>query len=333
MRRRLSSVGFIEDRFDATEQSESMRQLVSYARKVAPTPYPVLITGETGTGKELIARGLHAASGRDGAFVPMNCGAISEPLFEAELFGAKRGAYTSLSSDRLGLFRMADGGTLFLDEIAEMPDAAQSKLLRVLQDGVVRPVGSTESVRVDVRIVAATHQDIKRLVETGRFRMDLFFRVSAASIELPPLRERADDIRPLLEFAAAEAALVQGTTEPTISDDIVAHARSYSWPGNVRELLHAVATAMLNADGRPLAAEHFPQFASLQRAAPLPDDLIAVPLVEAKARFELAYLTRLLEHTNGNLSEAARCAGIPRSTLRDRLRRHGLVVPPGHGVG
>lgn len=302
-----------------------MQRTIAYARKVANTPYPVLVQGETGSGKELIARGIHAASNRPGAFAPVNCGAIPEHLFEAELFGAVRGAYTGLDSDRLGLFRVADRGTLFLDEIAEMPEATQAKLLRVLSDGVVRPVGSSTSLRVDVRVVAATHQDLARLVENGRFRMDLFFRISAATVELPPLRERQGDIRSLLEFAAAEAALVQGVPTPRISAEIVARAKAYSWPGNVRELLHAVATALLRADGAPLAVDHFAQLTDVG-----PDvgdsDAMDLPLAEARDNFERRYLERLMSRTNGNLSEAARRAGTARSTLRDRLRRHGLAL-------
>lgn len=326
MRRRLSSIGITPgEGFPVAVQSPAMRRTVAYARKVARTPYPVLVQGETGSGKELIARGIHAASGRTGAFAPVNCGAIPEHLFEAELFGAVRGAYTGLDSDRLGLFRLADGGTLFLDEIAEMPQATQAKLLRVLSDGIVRPVGSSKSVRVDVRIVAATHQNLERLVENGRFRMDLFFRISAAVVALPALRERREDIPSLLEFAAAEAALVQGVPTPKIPKDLVALAVAYSWPGNVRELLHAVATALLRADGEPLAAEHFVQLSDASSAS-ASDDGLDLPLAEARDRFERRYLEHLLTRTGGNLSEAARFAQTARSTLRDRLRRHGMAL-------
>jgi DNA-binding NtrC family response regulator len=303
-----------------------MRRLLEYAGKVARTPYPVLIHGETGTGKELIARGIHAASGRKGMFAPVNCGAIPETLFEAELFGARRGAYTGLDSDRPGLFQIADNGTLFLDEIAEMPASTQAKLLRVLQDGEVRPLGSSRAYRVQVRIIAATHKDLDTLVEEGRFRMDLYFRISTAALHIPPLRERPEDIPLLLQEAAAEAAEIQDLPSFEISDDVIRGARSYAWPGNVRELMHSVATAMLNAGARPLSWKDFHgTLGHGSQKSPFQSGLLDLPFPEARGQFERTYLTNLLQKTKGNLSRAAKLAGLPRSTLRDKLRRNGIA--------
>lgn len=311
-----------------------MRRLLNYARKVAATPYPVLIQGETGTGKELIARGIHAASGRSGAFAPINCGAIPENLFEAELFGAKRGAYTGLDSDRVGLFQLADRGTLFLDEIAEMPVSTQAKLLRVLQDGEVRPLGSSRSYRVEVRIIAATHKDLERLVERELFRMDLYFRISTAAINIPPLRERPEDIPILLREAAEEAALVQGLDTFDLASDVHDGARRYRWPGNVRELMHAVATAMLAAGNRTVCWKDFHPILGHPSGhrTQVDDDILELPFNEARAKFERAYLHNLLAKTDGNLSHAAKMCGLPRSTLRDKLRRLNIAADDNSGA-
>lgn len=305
-----------------------MRRLLDYAHKVAATPYPVLLQGETGTGKELIARGIHAASGRSGAFAPVNCGAIPENLFEAELFGARRGAYTGLDADRVGLFQLADRGTLFLDEIAEMPMTTQAKLLRILQDGEVRPLGSSRSYKVEVRIIAATHKDLERLVERELFRMDLYFRISTAAINIPPLRERPEDIPILLREAAEEAALVQGLDSFDLHDDVLEGARRYRWPGNVRELMHAVATAMLAAGNRTVQWKDFHPTLGHPggHRNQVDEDLLELPFKEASKKFERAYMNNLLAKARGNLSHAAKMCGLPRSTLRDKLRRLNITA-------
>lgn len=312
--------------FSIATKNPQMRRVLAYARKVAATPYPVLIHGETGTGKELIARGIHASSGRRGVFAPINCGAIPENLFEAELFGARRGAYTGLDGDRAGLFQIADRGTLFLDEIAEMPASTQAKLLRVLQDGEVRPLGSSRSYSVQVRIIAATHKNLEKLVERGLFRMDLYFRITTAVIHIPPLRERPEDIPILLHEAATEAARVQGLDSFELSQDALDGARRYHWPGNVRELMHAVATAMLSAGTRPVQWADFHHtlgHSSIKNH--VGDDILELPFVEARDKFERTYLSNLLHKTDGNLTKAAKVARLPRSTLRDKLRRHGFA--------
>lgn len=329
----------IAELFQISTQSDELRLVLNYARRVAATPYPILIQGETGTGKELLARGIHEASGLSGAFTAVNCGSIPESLFEAELFGAERGAYTGLDSARLGLFQIADKGTLFLDEIAEMPLAGQAKLLRVLQDGEVKRLGSPRSTRVRVRVIAATHRDMKAMVVAGSFRKDLFYRLQATSLTLPPLRERLEDVPLLLAQGLADAAATQGVMALGMDDTVIESARRYAWPGNVRELLHAVAGALLRAGQRPVSPQDFPMFelddesAAVERPANHAHSG-ALPYADVMAAFEGDYLRQLLAQTDGNLSHAARVANLPRSTLRDKLRRHGLAeqATPAHSA-
>jgi len=300
---------------------------VSYARRVARTDYPVLIEGETGTGKELLASALHHASGRRGRFVPLNCGAVPETLFEAELFGAIRGAYTGLETPRDGLFAAAEGGTLFLDEVAEMPLTCQAKLLRALQDGAIRPLGSTTPRQIDVRVVAATHRSLSDMARGHQFRSDLYYRLSAVRLELPPLRERVGDIEPLLRSAVAKAADHQDVPEPSISAEALGRARGYAWPGNVRELIHAAAGAVLTG-ADPLTSSEFPWLSpEAERDGP-PGDAMALPYFAALAEFERRYLRALLERVDGNQSAAARSAGLSRSALREKAQRHGLIGAP-----
>jgi DNA-binding NtrC family response regulator len=242
--------------FPISTLNPAMQRAIEQARRVAPTEYPVLILGPTGTGKELMARAVHAASRRSGAFVPINCGAIPDSLFEAELFGAQRGAYTGLDGDRAGLIQAAEKGTLFLDEVADIPLAVQAKLLRVLQDGEYRSLGASQLRRADVRIVAATHKPLVAMVEAGRFRIDLFYRISAATLQMPALRDRREDIPQLLAYAVRQAARAQRVAEPQIDPDVVEVALRHDWRGNIRELMHAVAVAVLHAhDGRLRASD------------------------------------------------------------------------------
>jgi two-component system response regulator GlrR len=307
----------------------TMLRVVENCRRMAKTPYPVLLQGETGTGKELLAREIHITSGRRGAFVPVNCGALPENLFEAELFGARRGAYTGLDSDRRGLFRMADGGTLFLDEIGEMSGPVQSKLLRILQDGEVRAVGATVSDPTDVRVVLATHRDLGRMVEEQAFRMDLYYRINTFQVKIPALRERPEDIRVLLVRAVAEAARHQQVPVPQISEKVFELALHYPWPGNVREILHAAASAVLSArDGMLSVAD----FAMLDRRGRVPGkNGLDRPFFEALADFERGYLATLLGEVNGNLSQAAKKAQLSRSALRAKARQYGLLGEPATG--
>lgn len=236
--------------------SAALRSVKAQAARVGPTDTTVLIHGETGSGKELVARSIHALSKRQGqAFIAVNCAALPESLIESELFGHERGAFTGADRRRLGKFELADGGTLFLDEIAEMPLAAQAKLLRVLQEHAFERVGGAETVHVQVRLVAATHRDLARQVERGRFREDLFYRLNVFRIDVPPLRDRREDLRALAEHLHERAAKRMAKPVLAISDTSLRRLMAYPWPGNVRELANAVERATLLADGDQLEIE------------------------------------------------------------------------------
>ncbi|MBC7171004.1 MAG: sigma-54-dependent Fis family transcriptional regulator, partial [Polyangiaceae bacterium] len=237
---------------DIVARSAAMRRVLALAERVAATESTVLITGESGTGKERIARLVHARSRRSKkAFVGVNCGALPEPLLESELFGHKRGAFTGATADKQGLFEAASGGTLFLDEIGEMPLSMQVKLLRALQEQAVRPVGSTRDVPVDVRVVAATNRDLAALVDAGGFRKDLFYRLRVIPLELPPLRERRDDILPLARQSIARTCRQNACGPCALSSEVLDALHAYAWPGNVRELENAIERAVVLAEGQP----------------------------------------------------------------------------------
>jgi two-component system, NtrC family, response regulator GlrR len=299
-------------------RSGVMEEVLRQARLVAESGASVLIYSESGTGKELLARAIHRASRRRaGPFVPVNCSAIPEPLLESELFGHSKGAFTGATRDHKGLFQEAQGGTLFLDEIGDMPLAFQAKLLRALQEGEVRPVGATRAVPVDVRIISATHRDLDEALKEGQFREDLFYRLHVVRMELPPLRDRREDIPPLAthflqEVNAGRERKIQG-----FSREAMEALMSASWPGNVRQLQNVVeqSAALSTTDIVP---------ASLVRRA-LRDGPGAIPpLREARSRFERDYLQELLQITEGNVSNAARLAGRNRTEFYKLLRRHHL---------
>jgi transcriptional regulator with GAF, ATPase, and Fis domain len=233
--------------------SLALRRVREQIERVAPTNSTVLISGETGTGKELVARTIHASSSRAGqGFVAVNCAALPESLIESELFGHERGAFTGADRRRLGKFELADGGTLFFDEIAELPMSAQAKLLRVLQDGCLERVGGAETLKVDARVVAASHRDLARQVERGRFREDLFYRLNVFRIEVPPLRERREDLRQLAEHLYARVAARLARPVLPLSEGSLRRIMAYNWPGNVRELANAIERATLLGDGPEL---------------------------------------------------------------------------------
>jgi Nif-specific regulatory protein len=311
------------------------KEMVQRVRLYAPADYTVLLRGETGTGKEVIARALHDLSRRSkGPFVPVNCAAIPEQLMESMLFGHEKGAFTGAEQARRGHFEEAHGGTIFLDEIGDMALGLQAKILRVLQDRVVMPVGGRQQIKVDVRILAATHQDLERMVHEGRFRQDLYYRLRELEISLPALRERREDLDMLLGRFLNEAAEDLSLTElPKLSTAALQRLASHRFPGNIRELRHVVKGAVLRSGGRIVDAVHLDLDAAAGSAAP-PRSSAAVDRHDAaeeitwKERLEqqerLA-LQRTMDASGGNLTKAAEMFGVPRTTYREKLVRHGLI--------
>jgi len=324
-------------------RSTAMEQVQAAVTRLARTGVSVLVQGESGTGKELAARALHdLGPRRDRPFVAVNCSAIPETLIDSELFGYSRGAFTGAAENRQGLFAQADGGTLFLDEIGDMPLAVQSRLLRALQEGEVRPLGASATKSVDVRVIAATHVDLHKAVDERRFRQDLFFRFNVVTLWLPPLRDRMADL-PLLvaHFLRKHGGAQRVELSPAALDVMM----GYSWPGNVRELqnavLHAIALGgggvidveALPARVRGLTDRRDPSGTSGTFALPSPSggvdsDDEALSFTDAKRvavnQFERTYLERVLKRSRGNVSEGARQAGLDRANFRRLLQRHGL---------
>lgn len=280
----------------------------------------VLISGESGTGKELVARAIHFGGARQSApFIPVNCGAIPSELVEAALFGHVRGAFTGAVEDRLGYFQMAHGGTLFLDEIGEMPLELQSKLLRVLEDGEVWPVGATEGKRLDVRVLAATNVNLHEKIETGAFRQDLFFRLARFTVTTPPLRECPDDIPVLARHFLSLFAVEMGRDVPRLKNEVVARLKTYHYPGNVRELKNMIERALIESRGANIDLSHL-HFLTDKPATDGNDTKLTGPtlpmnLDEAAKMAELWVLEEAMKQTDGNLSEAARFLGVSRNRV------------------
>jgi DNA-binding NtrC family response regulator len=296
-------------------KSSAMQEILGVVARVAPTPVSVLITGPSGSGKELIARAMHSRSDRvSGPFVAVNCAAIPAELLEAELFGVKKGAYTDARADRPGLFREAHGGTIFLDEIGDLPLAMQPKLLRVLQEREVRPLGGTASTPVDTRVVAATKHDLRQSVKEGTFREDLFYRLAVVEIGIPALRERPDDILPIAELALERACARAKRPRKTLSGAAMRRIMEHSWPGNVRELENAMERAVALSQSDVIVPEDLP--ATL--TSPPTQDFLRHALDRGWTLDELsrAYLARTLERTGGNKKQAATILGIDRRTIQ-----------------
>ena len=299
--------------------SEAMRRVHKTIGMLADSNATVLITGETGTGKELVARAIHDHGHRGGKpFVAINCAAIPAELMESELFGHVRGAFTGAVGDRAGAFRDAAGGTLFLDEIGDMDLAMQAKILRVLQERVVAPVGG-KPVPVDVRVIAATHRDLRQRVRQGSFREDLFYRLHVVPIALPPLRERIADIVPLAEHFLARAG-----GGKRLAPDAAARLIRHTWPGNVRELKNAMERAAVLARGAAIAAADLDFIAETPAAAAVAADWPDEDLPSALARLEEMLIRRALARSAGNRAEAARRLGIHRQLLYAKMKRYGL---------
>jgi len=309
--------------------SPALRGVLDLVAKVAETDSTVLITGESGTGKELIARALHYNSRRaERRLVTVNCGAIPEELLESELFGHVRGAFTSAVSQREGRFTLADGGTIFLDEIGDMSPNLQVKLLRVLQERTFEPVGSSKSVTVDVRVVAATNQDLERAIRENRFREDLYYRLNVIPIEVPPLRQRTDDIPLLAQHFLDVMNQERGTRVDTISEEALALLVRHDWPGNVRELENLIERlSVLRGEGE-IRIEDLP--ANLRgRSAQPPLSSPSIPEAgldfrEVVDHFESELIRQALEQTQGNKNRAAQLLGLNRTTLLEKIKKKGL---------
>lgn len=309
-------------------RSRSMIELYNEIARVAPSRSTVLVTGESGTGKELVARAIHDNSPRaEGPFVPVNCGALTETLLEAELFGHVKGSFTGASVDRKGLWEEAEGGTLFLDEIGETSPAMQVKLLRVLQVGEIRRVGSSRTLKVDARVVAATNRDLEKEVKANAFREDLFYRLTVVTLHVPALTERRDDIPLLASRFLRAASNNAGRGRLRFSDDTLRVLSAYEWPGNVRELESAVEYAALHARGAEIAPEDLPsklQTSELRHVvarshlSALYDDLPSLDELERR------YLIHVLERVGGNRTRAAEILGIDRRTLYRMAARFGI---------
>ncbi len=311
-------------------ESATMRRVFDLVARVAASHATVLVTGESGTGKELVARLLHEGSPRaKGPFVAVNCGALPEGLLESELFGHARGAFTGAVRERRGRFEEADGGTLFLDEVGEMAPALQVRLLRVLQEREITRVGENAPRRVDVRVVAATHRDLPAEVRAGRFREDLFYRLQVVPVHLPPLREHPEDIAPLAERLAAEAAQRHGRPPVRLSREALEALRAWRWPGNVRELAHACERAVILCRDDLVRASDLPEAVQAPPEASVEERPPATTLTAALEALERAWITAALHRSGGVKTRAAAELGIDERVLRYKMERLGLGKPGG----
>ena len=317
--------------------SPAMQKVFDAITMVAQTDMTVLVTGESGTGKELICRAIHNQSDRkDGPFIPVNCPTVPEQILESELFGYKKGAFTHAANDRKGLFQAANGGTLFLDEIGEISPAIQSKLLRAIQEKEIKPLGGTQSVPVDVRIVAATNKDLLKAIDEGEFRQDLYYRLNVLPLRLPPLRERREDIPALVHHFIKVHAKAMGREPLEPSESLLETLASLPLTGNVRELESLVMKGLLFARGELMEPEDLKEILGFH-AAPSPESapsekLTSLPYKEAKEQclkeFNDAYVGNLLSETHGNVAQAARRCGMERQALQQVMKRYGIDPEP-----
>ncbi len=300
--------------------SAAMQAVVATVTRAAAADTPVLILGESGTGKEMLARILHTRSPRLGRpFMAINCAAIPETLLESQLFGHRRGAFTDAREDRPGLFQQSQGGTVFLDEIGDMPLSLQAKLLRVLQEKEVHPVGALEPVPVDVRIVAATHRDLPALMDQGRFREDLFYRLNVISVRIPPLRERPEDLIPLLAHLLEKHGRRLEREGCTVAPEALEALRGYRWPGNVRELENVVERALVLGSDNQIGLDDLPEVLLVPRRASDAEQAAATAGPQSLATIEREHILRTLRAVGGNKAAAARILGMDRKTLYRKL--------------
>ncbi len=308
-----------------------MLAIKRFIDKIAPLNTTVLIQGETGTGKEIVAKLIHLKSYRSNKrFVVINCATIKDELLESHLFGHMKGAFTGAHKTTKGFFEVADGGTIFLDEIAEMPQATQAKLLRAIQTKQIYRLGSTDPIDVDVRIIAATNKNLEEEVKKGRFREDLYYRLKVIDIYLPPLRERKDDIPLLANYFIKKFSIKHNKNIKGITDEALSYLTSLPWKGNVRELENKIERAVALCDGEYIDLDNFQEpYYSSQTDTILTPNLILkanLPLIEAKREFEKKYIINLLKKTKGNVTKAAKLAQIPRQNLHKKIKQFNINI-------
>jgi DNA-binding NtrC family response regulator len=318
-RRLRESVEALKDRFEIVTQDPEMLRVLDTVRDVTPTDCNILITGESGTGKELVARYIHRHSRRSGStFFAINCGAFTEELLTSELFGHEKGAFTGAVARKKGLIEMADGGTLFLDEVTEMPPAMQVRLLRVLQEKEFIRVGGTETIRVDVRFLAATNRNMQEAIESGDFRQDLYYRLNVVTLNLPPLAKRRDDIPLLAHFFLKKHSSRMAKKVDSVSDEVMQLLSGYGFPGNIRELENIIERGVALAKGDVLEMSHLPEDLKRMRLKVFRREAGNIPSLDAQ---EKAYIEWVLEQVDGNRSRAAAALGIDRVSLWRKLKR------------
>ncbi|MEM9186916.1 MAG: sigma-54 dependent transcriptional regulator [Planctomycetota bacterium] len=323
LKRRLEAIEGAPTLIGDTRSMERVKTMIG---KVAPTDSTVLIRGETGAGKELVARAVHDQSNRASApFVAINCGALPETLIESELFGHAKGAFTGADEHRVGLFEVANGGTLFLDEIGELPKAMQAKLLRVLESREIRRVGENESTKIDVRIVCATHRDVEEMVEGGDFREDLMYRINTFEVQVPPLRERLDDLPDLARHLLTRFRPAAKPIEQQLTDDALAALRAHVWPGNVRELANVIEHATILCDEGPIHADHLPRHFAKRQLTGAAKSRGPVTLKQ----LEMDAIHESLERHDGNKPKAAEELGISLKTLYNKLNAEATLKDAG----
>ena len=309
-------------------QSSSMHKIFNIIVKVAKTQSTVLIRGESGTGKELVARAIHFNSPRtNNRLIEISCASFPETLLESELFGYERGAFTGAESRKKGRFELAQSGTIFLDEIADINESVQTKLLRVLQEWEITRLGGTETIKVDVRVIAATNRDLEHALASGRFREDLYYRLNVIPIHLPPLRERKDDIPLLVEHFINKVSKVNKVPIPRFSDEAMKFCMEYYWPGNVRELENAIENAIVLGEGAAILPEHLPFGIYMKHKKKLDFDFLRNLESSYKEKMEAAEKTILLDAINqsgGNKSEAAKILDISLRTMRYKIKKYGI---------
>ena len=335
LRSEVDTIQREEDRrWQLVGDSEPMRRIREMIARAGPTQATVLITGESGTGKELVARSIHRASGRaDRPFIKVNCAAIPDDLIESELFGHEKGSFTGATDRQRGRFARADGGTIFLDEIGDMSLKTQAKVLRALESGEIEPLGGGEPIHVDVRVIAATNKDLRREIAEGRFREDLFYRLSVLPIPLPPLRERREDIPALVEHLVGLVCAENNFRPRRLTEAAIEELSRRPWHGNVRELRNAIERALILVPGEVIDVGDLPDVDGASPSQSAPEDWFdAGSLREFKERAERAFLERKLSEHGWNITRTAQAIGTPRSNLYKRIEHHGLENASGRAT-